>query len=368
MKKNKSLTKSQNAEIGKSADSLYAAIASILEESRRTVYRAVNFAMTQSYWNIGRVIVEEEQSGQDRAEYGQFLIKELSKRLTENFGKGFTARNLWFMRKFYLTYPKVNAVRSESSEDIGHSARDEFDEKIHALRGELSWTHYRLLLKVENEQARRFYEEETINSRWSTRELERQINSLLFERLAMSRDKDEVLRLSKEGQILREPKDIIKDPFVLEFLDLSDRADFLESDLEQALLDKLQNFLLELGKGFAFVARQKRITVDGDHFYVDLVFYNFLLKCFVLIDLKMRKLTHEDIGKMDFYVRWFEKEEKPASDNPTIGLILCWRKKRCDRPLHAFRRQQANFRLALSALPADRRRTPPRTRTRTGAV
>lgn len=322
-KRSKALAETNQTDITKTADVLYKNIAEILDESRRNAYRAVNFAMTQSYWHIGRVLVEEEQNGQDRAEYGKFLIKETSKRLTANFGKGFTARNLWFMRKFYLTYSKVNALRSESSEKNHHSARDNSDDKIHELRGELSWTHYRLLLKVEKDEARQFYEAETVNSNWSTRELERQIDSLLFERLAMSRDKAEVLQLSKEGQILREAKDIIKDPFVLEFLDLPDNKNFLERDLEQALLDKLQNFLLELGKGFAFVARQKRITIDGEHFYVDLVFYNFVLKCFVLIDLKLRKLRHEDIGKMDFYVRYFEKEEKSETDNPTIGLILC---------------------------------------------
>jgi len=300
MKKTKSLSQNQPVEVGKTVDSIYQNIAEILEESRRTAYRAVNFAMTQSYWHIGRVIVEEEQNGKNRADYGQFLIKELSKRLTTNFGKGFTRSNLFYMKQFYFLFPKV-----------------------HALRGELSWTHYRLLLKVQNEKARQFYEAETVNSNWSSRELERQINSLLYERLAMSRDEKDVLQLSKEGQILREPKDIIKDPFVLEFLDLPNNKNFLERDLEQALLDKLQNFLLELGKGFAFIARQKRITIDGDHFYVDLVFYNYLLKCFVLIDLKLKKLRHEDIGKMDFYVRYFEKEEKPPSDNSTIGLILC---------------------------------------------
>lgn len=299
-KKSEKSIQTNSKEIAKTAETLFQNIAEILNESRRSAYRAVNFAMTQSYWHIGRVIVKEEQNGKNRADYGQFLIKELSKRLTENFGKGFTRSNLFYMKQFYLLFPKV-----------------------HALRGELSWTHYRLLLKVENEKARQFYEAETINSNWSTRELERQINSLLYERLAMSRDKSEVLQLSKEGQILREAKDIIKDPFVLEFLDLPDNKNFLERDLEQALLDKLQNFLLELGKGFAFVARQKRISIEGEHFYVDLVFYNFLLKCFVLIDLKLRKLTHEDIGKMDFYVRYFEKEEKTATDNPTIGLIMC---------------------------------------------
>lgn len=194
---------------------------------------------------------------------------------------------------------------------------------MNALRSELSWTHYRLLLRAEKEKARDFYLIETINNKWSTRELERQINSLLYERIALSKNKAEVLELSKKGQIIQKPKDIIKDPYILEFLDLKENKKFLEKELEMALIDKLQQFLLELGRGFSFVARQKRITVDGDHFYIDLVFYNYILKCFVLIDLKIGKLTHKDIGQMDFYVRYFEKEEKQKNDNPTIGLILC---------------------------------------------
>jgi len=187
----------------------------------------------------------------------------------------------------------------------------------------LSWTHYRLLLRIEKEEARSFYLNEAVNSRWSTRELERQINSLLYERLALSKDKWKVLELANEGQLVRTPQDIIKDPFVLEFLNVTEPHTLREKDLKQGLIDHLQTFLLELGRGFAFIGRQKRITIDGDHFYVDLVFYNYLLKCFVLIDLKIGKLTHQDIGQMDFYVRYFEQEEKATDDNPTIGLILC---------------------------------------------
>jgi len=187
----------------------------------------------------------------------------------------------------------------------------------------LSWTHYRLLLRIEKEEARSFYLNEAVNSRWSTRELERQINSLLYERLALSKDKWKVLELANEGQLVRTPQDLIKDPFVLEFLNVTEPHTLREKDLEQGLIDHLQTFLLELGRGFAFIGRQKRITIDGDHFYVDLVFYNYLLKCFVLIDLKIGKLTHQDIGQMDFYVRYFEQEEKATDDNPTIGLILC---------------------------------------------
>jgi len=281
-------------------DATYNNIKTVLEEARSSVYRTVNFAMVQAYWHIGRIIVEQEQKGKERAKYGKALIKELSIKLTKDFGKGFNESNLKYIRQFYLTFPNG-----------------------HALRDELSWTHYRLFLKIEKENARDFYLIETINNKWSTRELERQINSLLYERIALSQDKAEVLELSKKGQKIQQPRDIIKDPYVLEFLDLKENKKFLEKDLEQALIDKLQQFLLELGKGFSFVSRQKRITFDGDHFYIDLVFYNYILKCFVLIDLKIGKLTHKDIGQIDFYVRYFEKEEKQKNDNPTIGLILC---------------------------------------------
>ncbi len=283
-----------------SVDSTYQSIREILEKARSVVYRSINFAMVQAYWHIGKVIVEEEQHGKEKAGYGKALIKELSKKLTKEYGRGLNERNLWHIRSFYLTFPKVNALRSE-----------------------LSWTHYRLILRVENDDARQFYMIESIDNNWSTRELERQINSLLYERIALSKNKEKVKELSTKGHVVQKPEDIIKDPYVLEFLNLRESKDFMESDLEQGLINKLQEFLLELGKGFAFVARQKRITIDGDHFYIDLVFYNYLLRCFLLIDLKIGKLTHQDIGQMDFYVRYFEHEVKQESDNPTIGLILC---------------------------------------------
>ena len=292
----------ENGELIKQSriDTTYQSIKEILEKARNSAYRSVNYAMVQAYWHIGRVIIEEEQKGEKRAEYGSGLLKELSKRLTKDYGKGFDESNLRYMRIFYLTFPKCDA-----------------------LRHELSWTHYRLLIRVEKEEARSFYTIETINNNWSTRELERQINSLLYKRLTLSKDKKKVLELSTKGQVIETPKDIIKDPYVLEFLDLNRNRNFLEKDLQLALINKLQYFLLELGKGFSFIARQKRITVDGDHFYIDLVFYNYILKCFLLIDLKIGKLTHKDIGQMDFYVRYFEKELKQENDNPTIGLILC---------------------------------------------
>ena len=281
-------------------DGCVKAIHQILETARSNAYRAVNFAMVKAYWEIGRIIVEEEQKGEKRAEYGIALINELSKKLTEEYGKGFTKTNLKYMRTFYQKFKKG-----------------------HALRAELSWTHYRLFLRIEEENARQFYLNETINSNWSTRELDRQINSLLYERLALSKDKKGVLELAEKGQIIKNPEDLIKDPYVLEFLNLKENSKFQEKDVESLLIDNLKQFILELGKGFSFVSRQKRISIDNEHYYVDLVFYNYYLKCFVLIDLKIGKLTHKDIGQMDFYVRYFEKEIKSNDDNPTIGLILC---------------------------------------------
>jgi len=281
-------------------DGCVKAIHQILETARSNAYRAVNFAMVKAYWEIGRIIVEEEQKGEKRAEYGKQLINELSYRLTQEYGRGFTKTNLFYMKQFHLTFPK-----------------------FHALRGELTWTHYRLLLRVEKENARQFYLNETINSNWSTRELDRQINSLLYKRLALSKDKKGVLELAQKSQIIKNPEDLIKDPYILEFLNLKENSKFQEKEVESLLIENLKQFILELGKGFSFVSRQKRISIDNEHYYIDLVFYNYYLKCFVLIDLKIGKLTHKDIGQMDFYVRYFEKEIKSNDDNPTIGLILC---------------------------------------------
>lgn len=283
----------------------YLKIKSILEEARHNVYRHVNFVMVQAYWNIGRIIVVEEQQGERKAEYGAKLISELSVRLSKDFGKGFDERNLFFMRQFYLSFPKLNALRSE-----------------------LSWTHYRLLIRVENEQTRDFYINECVQSNWSTRQLERQINSFYYERLLVSKNKLPVKReadvRAKELSVL--PEEQIKDPYVLEFLGLKEIPSLKENQLEQALVDHLQKFLLELGRGFSFVARQMRISTETQHFYIDLVFYNYLLKCFVIIDLKTTKLTHQDIGQMDMYVRMFEDKMKQVGDNPTIGIILCTKK------------------------------------------
>lgn len=296
MTKNKSLSKEINT--------LYETINKIIEDARNTVYQTANFAMVKAYWNIGKVIVEEEQNGKERAEYGKQVLKQLSQKLTAKHKKGFDESNLRHMRNFYLTYQKYDA-----------------------LRPELSWTHYRLLLKVENDQARQFYMQETIDCNWSTRTLERQIGNLYYQRMLMSQNTKEVKDEAIQKQEIQKPENIIKDPYVLDFLGLKDNTDFRESELEQAIIDKLHDFLLELGKGFAFVSRQYRLTTEtGKHFYADLVFYNYILKCFLVIDLKAEPLTHQDIGQMDMYVRYFEDKIKQENDNPTIGLILCTEK------------------------------------------
>lgn len=277
----------------------YEQIRSILETARNQAYSAANSAMVQAYWSVGKSIVEQ-QGKSERAEYGRQLLQELSKQLTRDFGKGFTASNLRNMRQFYLTFPNC-----------------------YALRSNLSWTHYRMLMRVENEKARNFYLEECEKANWSTRQLERQINSFFYERLLSSRDKEAVGGEIHSLEPAKKPEDVIHDPYVLEFLGMKQSADFYEKDLESALIGELQNFLLELGRGFSFVARQKHIELDGEHFYIDLVFYNYILKCFVLIDLKTGKLTHQDIGQMDSYIRIFDELQKGEDDNPTIGIILC---------------------------------------------
>jgi len=275
-------------------------ISGIIETARKRVQSVVDHEMVRAYWEIGREIVEDEQKGETRAGYGEYLLKNLSQELTAKFGKGFDYTNLKKIRQFYQVYP------------IGD-----------ALRLQLSWTHYRMLMRIEETQKRSFYEIECATGNWSTRELERQMNSMLYERLALSRDKDGIMTLAREGQVMREPSDMVKDPYVLEFLGLPQSELLYEKELETALLEHLQRFLLELGKGFSFVARQKRITLDGDHFFVDLVFYNYILKCFVLIDLKIGKLTHQDMGQMQMYVNYYTREMMNEGDNPPIGILLC---------------------------------------------
>lgn len=282
---------------------LYADIHSVLTTARNKVYTAVNFTMVQSYWQIGKLITDEELGGKQRADYGKYLMKELSQRLTQDFGKGFDERELRKICQFYRCFP----------------IRD-------TLRPELSWSHYRRLISVENADARMWYMNEAAASMWSTRQLDRQISTLYFERLLGSTDKESVRQEANEKLQSYEPANYIRDPYFLEFIGLGEYPALRESTLETALIDNLQQFLLELGRGFCFVARQKRMRFEDEDFYIDLVFYHSILKCHVLIDLKIGKLTHQDVGQMDSYIRMFDDLYKNPDDNPTIGLILCSQK------------------------------------------
>ena len=282
---------------------LYTEIKETLLQSRNQAYSAVNFAMVQAYWQIGRIIVEHEQNGSLRADYGKNVLQDISEKLQQEFGNGFSVRNLQQMKKFYAMFPNTNALRSQ-----------------------LTWTHYRLLLRVDDETARNWYIEECVRSAWSSRQLERQISTLYYERLLASREKAPVIAEAHDLMGTLAVENFIKDPYVLDFLDLKNYPALRESDLEQALIDKLQEFLLELGRGFCFVARQKLMRFEEEDFYLDLVFYHSILKCHVLIDLKIGKLTHGDVGQMDSYIRMFDALYKNSDDNPTIGIILCSQK------------------------------------------
>lgn len=277
-------------------------IKALLHSARNKVYQTINQTMTQTYWDIGRRIVEQEQQGEARAQYGAMLIKNLSEELTNEFGKGFSVDNLKNMRRFYQCYPK--------SETASHQFT-------------LSWSHYIFLTRISNPSERSFYEIEATNNHWSLKELKRQFDTGLYERLQLSTEKNKLQQLATQGQIIESPNDLVKDPYILEFVGLPVLANYSESELEQRLIDKLETFLLELGKGFTFVARQKKITIDEKHFYVDLVFYNRLLKCFVVIDLKIGELKHQDLGQLMMYVNYFDRTEKQDDENPTIGIVLC---------------------------------------------
>jgi len=283
-------------------DALHASAREVILTARQTAYRAVNVSMVLSYWELGKLIFEEEQEGEQRAGYGKYLIVNLSERLSLEFGQGYSEQGLRNYRRFYQAYP----IRS-------------------ALRSELSWTHYRLLMRIIDPKKRAFYEEETIRSGWDTRALERQINVFYYERILGSREEDRpgLREEAVEKTQLLTPRDLIKDPLVLDFLNIKPGHQLYESDLEQALMDNLQSFILELGRGFAFVIRQQYIPLEGEEVFIDLVFYNYILKCFVLFDLKIGKLTHADIGQMDMYIRVYEDRFKITGDNPTVGIILC---------------------------------------------
>ncbi len=279
-------------------------VGGLLDKARKDVFYQINQTLVKTYWEIGKRIIEFEQKGEEKAKYGSGLLDLLSTDLTSRFGKGFSIDNLEKMRKFYL-------LNSNSA----------------TLSRKLSWSHYCIILRLEEKMARDFYITESEKERWSVRELERQINSMLFERIALSKDKKKVIELSKTGQVVEKAQDLVKGPYILEFLGLEELPHYSETDLEERLIANLKHFLLELGKGFAFVARQQRITLDDEHFYVDLVFYNRLLNCFVLLELKVGKLTHKDLGQLQMYVNYYDRTIKQVNENPTIGILLCADKK-----------------------------------------
>lgn len=274
-------------------------IGALLAEGRRQAFRTVDNILVQTYWSIGRRIVEHEQAGAEKAEYGSRLLKDLSRDLKAEYGKGFGRSNLQYMRLLYLKYPKCQT-----------------------LSGKLSWSHYAELLSISDNLARSFYEKQCVNDGWSVRELKRQRNSGLFERIALSKDKKGVLTLSQKGQLVKKAEDVVKDPYVFEFLKIPEHQHYSEKDLEKRLIDNLGAFLLELGKGFAFIGNQYRVTIDNTHYYVDLVFYHRILKCFVLIDLKLGKVNHQDIGQMNMYLNYFKAEESSRDDSEPIGIVI----------------------------------------------
>lgn len=284
------------------SNTFYQKISELLNNARSSVVQAVNRTMVQTYFEIGKMIIEEEQGGNTRAEYGKQILKELSQKLTNEFGKGFSQRNIEQMRQFYHIYSKAQTASAEFN---------------------LSWSHYLKLMRIDNENERKFYEIEAFENNWSLRELQRQFDSALYERLALSRDKAGIQELSEKGQIVETAKDSLKDPYILEFIGLPESSKYSESKLEQKIIDKLEHFLLELGKGYTFVGRQVRFTFDDKHFRVDLVFYNRILQSFVLIDLKIGEIKHQDLGQMQMYVNYYDRFIKLDTENKTIGIILC---------------------------------------------
>ena len=322
-------------------------IRSLILSARVTVARGVDLVQVHTNFEIGRRIVEQDQKGKHRAAYGKEVLKALSEKLISEFGNGFSRSNLEYMRRFYLLYQERNSISqpltgklatSKKSQSLtgksnhppkGQSLTDLLatTHKSQARPFSLSWTHYVFLLGIDNPDERSFYELEASDQNWTVRELRRQFDSSLYERLALSRDKKGIRALAKKGQLMKNPKDLLKEPLVLEFLGLDEQARYSESDLEAAIISQIEHFLLELGKGFLFEARQKRFTFDEEHFFVDLVFYNRLLRCYVLIDLKIGKLSHQDLGQMQMYVNYFDRHVKAAKENPTIGIVLCKKKR-----------------------------------------
>lgn len=316
-------------------DTLYRHIRELVVAARQTVARGIDLVQVRTNFEIGRHIVEHEQQGKDRADYGKELLTNLADRLTQEFGKGFARSNIAYMRSFYLTYVDRAQICQTASGQLpvsGKAAGPEHFQIVQTLSGQssrpfsLSWSHYVFLLGIKNADERSFYEIEATGQSWTLRELKRQFDSGLYERLALSRDQEGIRKLAREGQLISQPQDLLKEPLVLEFLGLAEQTRYSESDLEGAIIDRLGQFLLELGKGFLFEARQKRFSFDDEHFFVDLVFYNRLLRCHVLIDLKLGKLTHQDLGQMQMYVNYFDRYVKLEGENPTIGIVLCKKK------------------------------------------
>ena len=298
-------------------DEFLKSVSDVLTQARKKAKTAVNLSMVYAYFEIGRMIVEEEQQGKNRAAYGQQLLKELSAHLTKTCGKGFSVGNLKNIRQFYKVY---------STDQIGETVFSQFENFPAVCTGRkffLSWSHYLKLMRIENVDERHFYEIESVKNDWSLRELQRQFDSALYQHLLLSTEKENVKQLAKKGQIIEKSSDLVKDPYVLEFLGLEEKSGYSESDLETRIIDNLQTFLLELGAGYTFVARQKRFTFNESHFRADLVFYNRLLRCFVVFDLKIGMLKHQDLGQMQMYVNYYDRYEKQADENPTIGVLLC---------------------------------------------
>jgi len=329
----KQLSRQSRIKIAPRAGSLYSDIHGLILAARQAVVRSVNTLQVLTNYQIGRSIVEHEQKGRWRAQYGQRALSELAQRLTMEFGKGFSLTNLKLMRQFYLTRQSaiapvssgpLSSLKGQTASDL--SPKSETASRMLPKPFTLSWSHYVFLIGVKNPDERMFYELEATAQNWSLRELRRQFDSSLYERLALSRNKKAICSLAKKGQIVEKSQDLLKEPYVLEFLGLDEKQQYSETDLETAIIDKIESFILEMGKGFLFEARQKRFTFDEDHFFVDLVFYNRLLRCYVLIDLKIGKLTHQDLGQMQMYVNYFDQQVKTKAERPTIGIVLCRKK------------------------------------------
>ena len=304
-------------------NSLFSKVAELLELARKQVVTTVNLTMVHTYFEIGKMIIDEEQQGEIQASYGKGILKDLSNRLKERFGKGFSVENLQNMRRFYSVYSKYEkpSTTFETKDILSNPIQQKPSTKFI-----LSWSHYLVLMRIENSNERSFYEIEAFEQNWSEPQLKRQYHSSLYERLALSHDKNEVMKLAVQGQKIDKPQDLLKNPLTLDFLGLQEKHSYTESDLEHGIISKLQDFLLELGKGFLFEARQKRFTFDNDHYFVDLVFYNRLLQCYVIIDLKTEKLVHQDLGQMQMYVNYYDRFEKLEHEKPTIGILLCKKK------------------------------------------